>query len=81
MKNTVFQIGYIGNQGRHQETEREADTRTPVFIGGNPEFPTYTTSSPRLNPTFASIQQLQIWQLRSLQLLVDFRAMESVERI
>jgi hypothetical protein len=60
VKNTVFQIGYVGNQGRHQETEREADTRTPVFVDGNPAFPTYTTASPRLNPAFASIQQLQM---------------------
>lgn len=60
VRSTVFQISYAGNQGRHWETEREADTKTPVFVNGNPATPFYASNAPRLNPAFASIQQLQM---------------------
>jgi hypothetical protein len=59
-KNTVLQVAYAGSQGRHLETEREADTFTPTFIDGNPADPYYPAGSPRLNPNFSDIQQIQM---------------------
>jgi hypothetical protein len=58
-KSTVLQVAYAGNQGRHEETEREADTFTPVFTNRDLAHPFYPMGAPRLNPAFSSIQQLQ----------------------
>lgn len=58
-KDTVFQVDYAGNQARHLETEREANTATPTFINGDPNSPFYQAGAPRLNPAFASMLELQ----------------------
>ena len=59
-KSAVFQIAYAGSQGRQLETQREADTFTPVFTNGDLAHPFYPVGSPRLNPAFSAIQQLQM---------------------
>jgi Carboxypeptidase regulatory-like domain len=59
-RSTVVQVAYAGGQARQLETERQADTYTPIFINGDPAHPFYPVGAPRLNPAFGSILQLQM---------------------
>jgi len=59
-KSAVFQVAYAGSQGRQLETQREADTFTPIFTNGDLAHPFYPVGAPRLNPAFGAIQQLQM---------------------
>ena len=49
-KSGVFQIAYAGSQGRQLETQREADTFTPVFTNGDLGHPFYPVGSPATEP-------------------------------
>ena len=58
-KSTVLQVAYVGNMGRHLQTETELNLPVPTFINGNPLNPFYPAGAARYNPIFGSIQQLQ----------------------
>ena len=55
----VLQTAYVGNMGRHLQTEREYNLPVPTFTSGNPLIPFYPAGAARYNPIFGSIQQLQ----------------------
>jgi hypothetical protein len=58
--NTVLQVAYVGNHANHLETEREGNTTIPTFINGNPATPFYPANTPRQNPHFLGISQLEM---------------------
>jgi hypothetical protein len=59
-KETVLEVRYAGNRGRHLQTEREANTRVPTFLNGDPTTPFYAASGPRINPAWGSIVYLDM---------------------
>jgi hypothetical protein len=60
LKSTVLQLAYVGNMGRHLQTEREYNTPTPTFINGDLHNPFYPAGAPRINPVFGAIQLLEM---------------------